>query len=315
MKQKIYIFGLINALIIFTGAMFKIEHWPAAGILLAIGIVSFVLLFLPVALISNYKKEENRHFLSLYIVTWLTCFIVFTSMLFKIQHWPLTPFFLTIALPFPYVVFLPVFLTVTSKIKNFNIYNTIFVLLLLALNSVFACLLALNVSKDKVEDSYNLSRNYVRMEKVLKQLPDNHNEASVSMKVDEALKIVNDYKYKILKQEGLTMDEWNNNPGNLWRPEIGGMAVNALFIPHGPYPGKELQTSLQSLIDEFKKSPGYEKLAKSAPLIFDYKEHSGDEDPWVYQVFLYSPLAWALIYLDGLETNLLMIKASVHSLK
>lgn len=44
---------------------------------------------------------------------------------------------LMIAIPFPYVVFLQVFLTVTAKNKNFSINNTIFVLLLLAGVSVF----------------------------------------------------------------------------------------------------------------------------------------------------------------------------------
>ena len=79
---------------------------------------------------------------------------------------------LLIALPFPYIVFLPVFLAVTSKNKNFNIYNTVFVLmLLLALNSVFSVLLALNVSKDAVDDSYNLPKNYKRLEAVMAQLP------------------------------------------------------------------------------------------------------------------------------------------------
>jgi len=46
--------------------------------------------------------------------------------------------------PFPYVVFLPVYLIVTEKNKSHNIYNTVYILLLLALNSTFAALLALH---------------------------------------------------------------------------------------------------------------------------------------------------------------------------
>ena len=56
-----------------------------------------------------------------------------------------------IAVPFPFVVFLPVWLYVTSKIKNFDINNTIFVLFLLALQAVFSVLLALNVTKEKID--------------------------------------------------------------------------------------------------------------------------------------------------------------------
>lgn len=143
MKQKIYLFGIITALVIFTGTIFKMNHYPGAGILLTIGLITLVLLFLPVALVNNYKGEGSADKLPLYIVTWLTCFLIFTAMLFKIQHWPLAGVLLTIAIPFPYIVFLPVFLIITSRNKNFNIYNTISVLFLLALNSVITAFLAI----------------------------------------------------------------------------------------------------------------------------------------------------------------------------
>src|SRR5665647_279943 len=124
MKQKIYILGVITAIIICTGIILKVNHWPAAGILITAGTMILVLIFIPVALINNYKTEGNTQNRLLYIVTYITCFVVFTGMLYKIQHWPHAGVALLIALPFPYIVFLPVFLTVTSKNKNFNIYNT-----------------------------------------------------------------------------------------------------------------------------------------------------------------------------------------------
>lgn len=307
MKQKLYIFGIVTSLIIFTGSIFKVNHLAGAGILMTTGMASLILVFIPAALINNYKDEENRNNLWLYIVTWLTCFVVFTAALFKIQHWPLTGLLLTIALPFPYIVFLPVFLVTTSKNKNFNIYNTVYVLLLLALNSVFSCLLALNVSKTTINDSYNLSRNYTRMEAILNHLPVQNSD--VTLKIDELLKTVNEYQDLILNKEGLTREQWDNNPGNLLRGEAGGGAAQALSNAHESFPGEKLETQLKGLIHEFEISPGYEDLARFAPLIFNY---TGDSvrDPWVNQILIYSPLAWSLIYLDGLETNLKMIKLS-----
>jgi hypothetical protein len=310
MKQKIYILGIISAIIISTGVIMKVEHWPTAQILITAGTLILVLIFFPAALINNYKAEGNAQNRLLYIVTYITCFVVFIGMLFKIQHWPYAGVGLLIALPFPYIVFLPVFLAVTSKNKNFNIYNTVFVLLLLALNSVFSCLLALNVSKEIIEDSYNLSRDYKRQETALTQLPERHKQSPVNLKIDEVLKIVNEYQDKILKQEGLSREQWNSNPGNLWRPEARGVAANAILNPNGPFPGEELQAVLENLILEFGISPGYESLAKTAPLIFYYSEDGSIGDSRIQHDFTLSPLAWALIYLDGLEANLLMIKAS-----
>ena len=165
MKQKIYILGLLTVLVVFTGLVFKVNHFAGAGILLITGFVIFVLVFLPIALRNHYKAEGTRQSLLLHIVIWLTCFVVFTGMLFKILHWPFAGTMLTISLIFPYVVFLPAFLVTTSKNKNFNIYNTVFVLLLLTATSVLSALLSLNVSAARIRDSYNLSSHYTMLKR------------------------------------------------------------------------------------------------------------------------------------------------------
>lgn len=313
MKQKIYIFGVVTALIVFTGTIFKVNHFPGAGILLTVGISTLVLLFLPVALMNNYKAVGNSQSKSLYIVTWITCFVVFTGMLFKIMHWPLAGTFLTIALPFPYIVFLPVFLSVTSKNKNYNIYNTVFVLLLLALNSVFAALLALNVTKARVDDSYNLSRDCNSVETVLNRLPDKYSQSTVNLKIDEILKTVAEYQDLILKHEELTREQWKSDPGHLWRPEATAVAAIALLKANEPFPGEKLENGIKDLILEFENTTGFEELAKAAPAIFNYKEPESKEDHWADGIFIANNLSWALIYLDGLEVNLNMIKASANA--
>lgn len=312
MRQKVYIFGVITALIIFTGTIFKVNHFPGAGILLTVGVVTLVLFFLPAALMNSYKSSGTRQNLSLYIVTYLTCFVVFTGMLFKIQHWPYAGLFLTIALPFPYVVFLPVFIRVTSKDKNFNIYNTVFVLLLLAVNSVFSVLLALNVTKVRVDDSYNLSRDYNKLETVLNQLPDKYQKSSVNLKIDEILKTVTEYQDLILQHEELSREQWESKPGQLWRPEAPAIAAIALLKANEPFPGEKLESGIKSLILEFGKTPGLEDLAKTAPAIFNYKEPESKEDHWADGIFIANNLSWALIYLDALEVNLKMIKISIN---
>ena len=311
MKQKTYIFGVLTALIIFTGAVFKINHWAGAGILLTAGLATLVLIFLPVALINNYKAEGNRQNRLLYIITWVTCFVVFTAMLFKIQHWPYAGLMLTLAVPFPYVVFLPVFLVVTSKNKNFNIYSTVFILLLLAGNSVFTALLSLNVTRARISDSYNLSRNYIRLESVLNQTPDRDAESPLDLKIDKVLRIVHEYKELILKQEGISTVQWNNDAGSLVRPDSKGLAAHALIDGGELEPGTKLKDGLNGLVSEINKTGGCEELAKEAPVIFDLNSPSGVELDWSNWKFNENNLAWVLIYLDGLQANLNIIKA-VH---
>jgi len=312
MKQKIYIFGFITTLIVFTGAIFKIQHWPGAGILLTVGLSILVLLFLPIALINNYKADRLKQNLSLYIATYITCFVVFTGMLFKIQHWPFAGIALTIALPFPYIVFLPVFLSVTSKNKNFSIYNVVFVLSLLALNSVFSVLLALNVSKATVNDSYNLSQDYNKLEKAILQIPGNAQQSAVNQKIDNVIKIVNEYEDLILKEEGITREQWVSNPDNLWRPEVRGIAANTLAVTYEPpIPiGGQLSDGLLALMSELNNTRGYEEFAKAAPVIFDYNSKTENVLDWGQRIFAYNNMSWTLIYLDGLKANLYLIKGA-----
>jgi hypothetical protein len=311
MKQKIYILGVITAIIICTGVILKVNHWPTAGILITAGTLVLVLIFFPAALINNYKAEGNTQNRLLYIVTYITCFVVFIGMLFKIMHWPHAGIGLLIALPFPYIVFLPVFLIVTSKNKNFNIYNTIFVLLLLALNSVFSALLSLNVSRDTITDSYNISRNYNKIEAAIAQKPIIGNESAVNMKIDEILKITNDYQDLILKHEGMTREEWENNPAKLLRADSPNIAATVLS-DNGEMPaGIKLEKSLNELVVLMKRTKGYEETAKVLPAIVGLGVENEEDPAWAFTFRnILINLSWVLTYLDGLEANLSMIKAS-----
>jgi hypothetical protein len=309
MKQKLYIFGMITALVILTGTVFKVNHYPGAGIMLTVGIAILVLVFLPLALINHYRSEESNKNVLLYIVTFLTSLVVFTGMLFKIQHWPYAGIALTVALPFPFIVFLPVFLSVTSKNKNFNIYNTVFVLLLLALNSVFCALLSLNVTKARIDDSYNLSRAYNNFERALAQLPVSHAIPAISIKINETVKIVNEYQEAILKHEGLTMQQWKSNPDLLRRPDLRAVPQMAL-MPEGDAPvGTRLENSLNGLITLMGNTRGYEDIAKAAPELFELTVPGGSGPGWYGRIFVLDNLSWVLIYLDGLKCNLEIIKS------
>lgn len=311
MKQKLYILGVVTSLIIVTGTLFKVSHLPGAAILLTAGIFTLIVLFIPAALINNYRAKEPRQNLLLYIVTWLTCFVVFAAMLFKILHWPYAGTMLLVALPFPYIVFLPVFLRVTSKDKNSNIYNVVFVLSLLAFNSVFSALLSLNVSKTRIEDSYNLSRNYNNIEKAMKQLPEGGPETAVDLKIGEVLKTINEYKGMILNYEGISLEQWTARPGNLWRPEAGAVAAGILKEKEGPDYGVRLETGMKNLIAELESAKGYGNFSKIVPSLLSMSIPEGSESTWSENIFRDNTLSWALIYLDALEANLYMIKASV----
>lgn len=313
MKQKIYILGVITAMVILMGTIFKINHWPAAGIMMTAGLVTLVLVFLPLALIDSYRGDENKLNKPLYIATGVTGFVIFTGMLFKIMHWPYAGPLLSVALIFPYIVFLPVFIIVTSRNKNFNIYNMVFVFLLLALNSVFSGLLALNVSRERIHDSYNLSRTFNKAEMFLNKLPAGDSKSQVSLQIDKVLKIVDEYQNLILKEDGTSKQQWETEPDNLFHPDNPNIPMAALAKSGESNPGDRLQNALKELVSLMGQSKGYEATAKALPAILGLAEEIGMEPDWTIRYVSGNNLSWVLIYLDGLETNLKMIKTSTNS--
>lgn len=60
MKQKIYTLGLGITSVIFLGALLKINHWPGGGQLLVLGVVTLVMVFLPLALGNHYTAEGGK---------------------------------------------------------------------------------------------------------------------------------------------------------------------------------------------------------------------------------------------------------------
>lgn len=311
MKQKIYILGLITSALIILGTLFKINHWPLAGIMIAVGMLTLVFIFLPLALINHYKSEGNRQNLLLYIVIWLTSAVIFVGMLFKIQHWPGAGYVLLLALPFPYVIFLPVFLAVTSKIKNFNIYNTVFVLLLLAVISVFSVLLALDVSKDRIYDSLDLGSRYIKLGKALDQTTVANDKSLIVKDIDDIIQMADEYQSKILKQDGTTRDQWDTDTKVLNYPLSADVVLRAMYPGGDAQSETRLEDRVRKLINDLNTTPGYKELAQAAPKIFNFNIASAAPGEWTEGIFTTTGQSWVQVCFEGLKTNLKLIKATL----
>lgn len=311
MKTKIYYTGLIAALLMFLGVLFKMQHWPGASILLTVGTFTVLFLFLPFALRNSYKSEGGSGSGPLYVVTWITSLVILGSMLFKIQHWPGAGYMLLVALPFPYVVFLPVYLIVTGKNKNHNIYNTVAILFLLASFSALSALLALGVSKEKLDDSLLISGNYNRTEAALATLPVNEASSALTMKIDEALKILDEYEEARLQGMGNSRREWVENPESvivitLRQPGTVKYAerVDLLYA--------DLQSALSDIIATAKGNPAHKPLADNIAAILNMQKSSGEGYYIADQLFRSNLQPWVFVYLDGLRVNLKMMRITVE---
>lgn len=94
-KLFLYISAFITAMLFIVGVTAKVQHWPMAGLILALGSLSGVFAFVPALLSAKLKDQENKQKKIVYILgaAGLICCIL--GLLFKIQHWPMASILLT----------------------------------------------------------------------------------------------------------------------------------------------------------------------------------------------------------------------------
>lgn len=302
MKQKIYILGLATVVLISLGILFKLNHWAGAGIMLTLGITVLVFFFMPAALVSSYRADPDRSKGLLYFVTWLTVLVVFAAMLFKIQHWPGAGALMMISIPFPFVVFLPVFLISVKGRKDQSIYDTVSVLILLMVVSCFTVLLGLNVSKDRILGSLGLMSNYERTEEVLDNLKVGH-ESPVVRRIDELLVLAEEYRHLYLAFSGISSDA-----GKTDNEEFQRLLLSREPSERFGRESEDIETRLLSGLDDLTgllgSTPGFESLAEEAQYVFSLVRASGGTFVADQEMASLPLHPWLLVYLSGLENNL-----------
>ena len=315
MKQKLFILGLAVVLVTITGVIFKTNHFPGAAILMTAGISTLLFIFLPAALSNHYKNYGTRQTKALYIVTWVTCLVVFSSMLFKVLHWPGAGILLLIALPFPFVIFLPVYLYVTSRIKNYDFYNTIYVLFLLAGFSVLSGLLGLNISKNRISDTIVLSNHYNRLDKSLGKADEFFTVETrspvyfeVLATIDSTLKLIDDCQDRLLDIAGMTPEQWAVNPVVTNKFDSRQAVRNVMLRGKNPVPGLRLQNNLEIIVNGYRQMIQYGDIASLAPLLLGYGEPGYTGSQWRSVMFENNHLSWALTYLESLKVNLKLLR-------
>jgi len=87
MKTTMKFSAVAGTVLFGVAAMFKIQHWPGAGIMLTLGALILALLFMPSALGVLRKESRSRLRLVLFISAFLSAGLFITGILFKVQHW------------------------------------------------------------------------------------------------------------------------------------------------------------------------------------------------------------------------------------
>jgi len=90
-RKRLFLFisAFLAGMFFILGTLFKVQHWPAAGILLLLAALFGVVFFMPSLLAYNLQDQENKAKKPVYILGAIGFVFYIAGMFFKVQHWPL----------------------------------------------------------------------------------------------------------------------------------------------------------------------------------------------------------------------------------
>ena len=325
MKKSIYFSGIACAEFMFLGSIFKIQHWPGAGIFLTVSVLLFCFFFLPAALMNSYNNQEEKKYKETYIVAGIVFAICMMGVLFKVQHWPGAAIFLFIGIPLPFVLFLPVYLYQTrneNKAGNMNFSGIMFGLIFLA---IFSVLLSLNVSKNVLSHVASGMSRYENSTSFLEtNIQDMKIENKVTKNTDELVSFIENLKCEILQATDNKACENKSKNADFSPFEL--VNHDNSEIPKQILLGNGLNTKMdelkakiksfnESLLSSNKLTPELAELVNS---LFDVSDKStGDQDAseWEYRVFPTFQLVVVLDVLSQIQSNVRMLERECLDIK
>jgi hypothetical protein len=327
MKNSIYISGIISAIGLTVGALFKIQHWPASGFLLTIFIIFFTLIFLPAALWNNFKKGKKNVFL--YICIFITIVICFGAALFKILHWPGAGIMVMVGLIAPFIIFLPTYIFYYNKTTNKDITNFIAILFLLVFVALMDAFLAIGISKNIIDYTVQINQTTNQINTVLegknemmyKNLPslqpgllDDRQIVNLKTRTKELCNLIDEMKFSLVIAAGNNNEFYISDSGDIDLWKIKGKDNSSIAA------GKFLYTDeariLKNQIEAYKE---YVKSLNVKNFTFDLDEILNIDDinktdqfkAWESELFEGSIMVWALQKLDMIKMKVKMVESEV----
>jgi hypothetical protein len=136
-RKKLFLFisAFIGGMCLILGTLFKVQHWPGAGILLSLSALFGIFFFIPALLVSKLQDPENKSKKLIYFLGAAGSIFYGAGMLCKIQHWPLAGLFMVLGVVFLGCIAFPLYTWFTwkeeSHISTRFLYMVIGVLLII----------------------------------------------------------------------------------------------------------------------------------------------------------------------------------------
>jgi len=164
MKKVMIVTGAISAVAFIFGSIFKVMHWPGAGILLALAMLITSFVFLPLLALLKTREGGSTRDKIVLVIGAVVGILFFLSSLFKVMHWPGANIMLMSTIILSTFVLIPVYFFTGIRKPETRVNTIVTTVLLIAVTGL--TFLMVNLRKVKVQ----LMDSYVKNEQLLKDM-------------------------------------------------------------------------------------------------------------------------------------------------
>lgn len=315
MKRSVYITGISCAILMLFGCIFKVMHWPGAGVMLVLSVFLFCFWFLPTALKNSYELLPFKKMKTLHVVSYLVFAVCMMGVLFKVMHWPGATLFLFVGILSPFVIFLPVYLYSTREEEKTGNKNFLGLVLGLTFLAVFSVFLALSVSRPILHyASASINHNEV----TIKALSSHSKENEVSKAANDLFVYTDELKCMLLNATDANMCDGNKTNSNYNEENIPDLENREMdsynFLIKEGVPRVKI---LKEKIDRFRETILASKnVSPELTELTNTLFYTGDNDvngvyepgiAWEQREFNYS-LIFMLDFLSKLQSNVRLVE-------
>jgi len=322
MKNKIYIFGIVLLILFAIGSIFKVNHLAGAGIMISVSLALFSLVFCPMALVSAYRAEGKHAFI--YVIGGITIAINFVAALFKIMHWRYAGIMLTIGIIIPFILFLPAYLVYQGKKGVRNIKNLILVLFLLVYIAAMDAMMAVNVSKDVIDDTMLVNDHYTLLIAYYQESTQDHlsdldsadltTGRMLAEKTDQLVAEINQLKEALVMEVSKDNDKAVSKESGVNIYKVIGkdnrnVSTQVMIVGDRALDLKQSIDEYKDFLNEITENQQVDFIDKY--LDTDDFEWEGNRYSWEEIHFEGAILVWAINHLTSLEFRVRMVEDEI----
>jgi len=333
MKKFMYVLGTLAPTLIIVGALFKLQHWPGASVLLTLGTFLLAVIYLPVFAMYNIRdtrKQGRKVNKALYITGVITGFFFLSGVLFKVNHWPGAGVALSFSVVFTVVVFIPVLVVHALRDKENQLQNFSILIFILALMAVNIMVLGLRISKNALSSMIMASEQHLITSRALESgnalfLQKLIQDASIPDETLEKASLIHaksnamEGQLEKLMGEILVATTEENRPAvgpngdiDISKAKVFDMqnGVYRVMITDDEHPGKGevLQSSLESYRQLLLSNASPELQATISKLL---DIGPVEDQSWLGYHFYMVPMIGAINVLSNLQLNIRFLEGEV----